>query len=383
MRRLAFLAVLVASMAVAAEDQAFFAIEAETSSTKMLGMPEIKLPPGFQLPAGMQMPPGVMAMMSGAPTRKLNIRLWSPSIAPAGATASVVPPPGLKQGDRLNLELYRPRPEQTGPETPGVPAAGTPGQMPDMTIKLYWGSSKTVKPGQPKVIKIGDLTPDQRAQAAAAQRRSGAGGDYFYKPGWTTAYWPTKDQAGAIDPAAALPGSFALSSSYTGNVTLPVPDDVNFLDPFDLTSPKLSAKPDLTKFLDFQWKPIPSLLGANAMMMGFEGKNTMIIWSSSEVEDYPHMGGYLQMAEVRQMVADRKFMGPDQTQVYVPEGIFAKATMPMLMMNGWGKGTAIDAAQPLPRLQTKVSLMLTMGMPGGRGMPAMPPGADGGDGGDN
>ena len=376
MRRIALLSVLLATAAFAAEDQAYFAIEAETSSTKMLGMPEIKLPPGFSLP------PAAMAMMSGAPTRRLNIRLWSPSIAPAGATASVVPPAGLKQGNKLNLELYRPKPEQTGPETPDTPGTTPPAQQGEMTIKLYWGSSKTVKPGQPKVIKVGDLTPEQRAEATVAQRRAAAaaGGEYFYKPGWTTAYWPTKAQPGQIDPAATLAGQFALSSSYTGNVTLPVPEDVRFLDPFDLTSPKLSAKPDLTKVIDLAWKPIPSLLGASAMMMGTEGRNTIILWSSSEVETFPNMGGFMQMAEVKQMVAETKFMAPEQTEVFVPAGIFAKASMPMLMMHGYGKGTALDAAQPLPRLQTKVSLMLTMGMPGGRG--GMPP-MGGGDAGDD
>ncbi|MGG7382431.1 hypothetical protein ACQ7B2_27995, partial [Escherichia coli] len=52
------------------------------------GMPKIKLP--------------------GQPSRALTVRLWSPGIAPADATATLAIPAGLKLGQRLNLSIYRP-----------------------------------------------------------------------------------------------------------------------------------------------------------------------------------------------------------------------------------------------------------------------------------
>lgn len=98
----------------AQSDQAFFAILAETKMGRMAGMPVIDL---SGLPPGVKLPPEAMAM-AGKPARVLNIRLWSPSIAPKDATASVAPPAGLKQGAKLNLELYRPEPgRRRAPET--------------------------------------------------------------------------------------------------------------------------------------------------------------------------------------------------------------------------------------------------------------------------
>ena len=68
----------------------------------MAGMPPMDL---SGLPPGIKLPPQAM-MFSGKANRLLNIRLWSPTIAPANATASVAPPAGLKQGAKLDLELY-------------------------------------------------------------------------------------------------------------------------------------------------------------------------------------------------------------------------------------------------------------------------------------
>ena len=62
----------------------FFAILAETKVGRMAGAPVIDL---SELPKGFKLPPQAM-MFAGVPSRILNIRLWSPSIAPADAKAS-------------------------------------------------------------------------------------------------------------------------------------------------------------------------------------------------------------------------------------------------------------------------------------------------------
>lgn len=71
--------------------------------------------------------------------------------------------------------------------------------------------------------------------------------------------------------------------------------------------------------------------------------------------------GFLQMAEVRDYVSKTVFMGPDRTSVNVPAGIFKDADFAMLNMVGYGPGAALDKAQPLPRIQTKTSLMVMLG----------------------
>jgi hypothetical protein len=198
-------------------------------------------------------------------------------------------------------------------------------------------------------------------QAKAAQ--PGAQGSYFYKPSWTTGYWPTKSQAGQIAKDASLPGTYALSTNYTGNVSLDVPAGVDFLAPIELSAPNLENELDLSKSLAFQWNPIPNNLGQFASAMGAEGKNTMIIWTSAEVFNEASMGdvGFLQMAEVRQRVADKLFMAPEATKMTIPAGIFKDADFAMMNMVAYGPGSAADKAQPLPRLQTKSTLQVMLG----------------------
>lgn len=361
MKRILLIAVLLsmAACAFAVGDQAYWGMFAETSQNKVAGMPEMPQMPN--MPDMSQIPPGMRDKMPhmipgmGGPTRSFTIRLWSPGIAPANATASVAPPVGLKQGTKLDLELYRPKPGETGDEVGGQPA------NPNMTIKFYWGSSATVKPGQPKVFVLSKLTPEQQHAMRARTRKTNS---YFYKPNWTTAYWPTKSQPGDIAKDASLVGNYALTTSYTGNVSIDCPTNVNFLSPIQMTSPALSQPIAFDAAMEFKWNPIANLLGSHAMIVGMEGQNTLIIWSSSEVWQEGMMSadwGYLQMAEVLKYVNDTVMMKGDRTTMTVPAGIFANSDSVNLMMTGYGPGAARDETQPLPRIQTKTSLSIMLG----------------------
>lgn len=374
---LVFALLVTASAAHAVGDQAYLGMFVETSVMKMAGMPAMP-----QMPAGMDMSklgkiPGMGKMMSmWAPQRKLDVRLWSPGLAPETAAASIAPPAGLKQGPKLDLDIYRPQPEK-GKTEGGGGTAGAPGGQTEMTIKYYWGSSATVRPGQPKVIKFGSLTPDQKRLMQDSARKAQASGSYFYKPDWTTGYWPTDKQPGSIAKDAALPGTYALTTNYCGNVSIDCPSNVDFLDPIDMTSPDLTEQPDRTQAIKFAWKPIPNLLGSHAMIFGMEGKTTIIMWSSSEVWRDDMMSvdwGYLQMAEVRQFVKDKIMMPGDQSDVTVPEGIFKDCDMASMQMVGYGPGAALEKVQPIPRIQTKTTLNLMLG---GKGMPGGPGGMPG------
>jgi hypothetical protein len=351
--QLALLAVLAPTQT---QDQAFFAILAETKVGRMAGMEVMDL---SELPKGFKLPKEAM-MFAGTPTRILNMRLWSPSIAPANATAFVTPPAGLKQGTKLDLELYRPK----ASDVTGEPVKDfDPESNPEFTIKIYWGSSETVREGQPRVIKWGGLSTEQKAAMQQQAREARATSSYFYKAGWTTGFWPTSKQSGDIAKDASLVGKYVLTTSYTGNVEIDAPSEVTFLDPIDVTSPNLDKKIDLKKSIPFTWKPVPNALGFYASIFGMEGKNTLVLWSSSEVFEESLMGdmGFLQMAQVRDFVARTMFMPGSATKVSVPVGIFANADVAMMQMAGYGPGAALETAQPLPRIQTKTSLNLMLG----------------------
>jgi hypothetical protein len=356
MRYLALFLLLLSlgTFALAEENQAYWGVFAETKLMKMAGMPAIELPAGMDpaMLGGMALP--------GMPERLLSVRLWSPNIAPKDASAYITPPPGLKLGNKLDLELYRPKPGQVGPEK----SEFNPDTIKDFTIFIYWGSSETVKEGQPKVIKWTGLTDEQKAamreQANTAQKAQ----SYFYKPNWTTGYWPTKKQPGKIAKDASLVGTYALKTNYTGSIKIDAPNNVEFLAPIDLVSPKMENAVPMEPAIKLQWQPVPNALGIAGVAIGMQGKNTMIIWSASEVYSEAMMSadwGYMQMAMVREMVEKTVMMKGDATAATIPAGIFKQADMVMLQMNGYGPGSALGEGQPLPRIQTKTSLMAMLG----------------------
>ncbi len=360
------LLLLAATSALAAGEQAHVGIFAETKVMRMAGMPSMPaLPPGIDL----SKIPGMrnMPAMPGTPQRLLDVRLWSPGIAPADAFAAIMPPAGLKQGNRLDLDLYRPQAEKV------EGGAFSPDAIPDFTVKIYWGSSPTVKPGQPKVIHWGKLTPEQKELMKKQASKSGRG-SYFYKPDWTTGYWPTDRQPGKIADDASLVGNYALTTNYTGSVSIEAPANVEFLAPIEMSSPDLEKQVSLEKPIGFVWQQIPNALGLHAMITGMEGKNTLVIWNSSEVDTDEMMGvdwGYLQMAQVRELVKATVLMQGDRTSVTVPAGIFKKCDAVMFMMVGYGPGAALDKGQPLPRIQTKTTLSIMLGGKGMSGMEGM------------
>ena len=360
---LALVLLIVATGALAADNHAYLAILAETTAHKTAGMPAMP-----EMPAGVSIPnlPDLKAMLGGAPQRLLNVRLWSPGIAPADAFAYIIPPAGLKQGDRLNLEIYRPPTETVEGGKPGPGAEAAQG----FTIKIYWGSSETVRPGQPKIIRWEGMTPEQKATMQKQANEARGQSSYFYRENWTTAYWPTKTQPGKIAPDASLVGNYALTTNYTGSVAIDAPSTVNFLAPFELTSPKLDRVVPLADPIRLVWKPIPTALGLHAAIFGMEGKNTLILWSSSEVETEGMMTdwGYLEMAKVLELVKSTVMMKGDRTSATVPAGIFQNCDMASLSMVGYGPGTALDQGQPLPRIQTKTTLTVMLG---GKSMPDM------------
>ncbi len=355
--------------AFAEQEQAFLAILAETKVNKVVGMKMPELPP---MPAGVDMSAmeAMMGMFSGKPQRVLNVRLWSPGIAPDSAFATLFPPKGLLQGDKLNLELYRPKAEKGTTEDSGKPGEFNPEAVDKFTIKIYWGSSATVRPGQPKIITWDSMPVEEKEVAKRQARESSGQSSYFYKPDWTTGYWPTKKQPGKIDAKASLNGKYSLETNYTGNVEIEAPEEVEFLDGFDLSSPDLSKSPDLTKPIDLTWKKIPNALGLSAQIIGMEGRDTLIIWSSSEVYDNALSAdrGFMQMADVRALVEKTVFMKGDDTNATVPIGIFKDCDTVHLTMAGYGHGAALAKAQPLPRIQTKSSLTCMLG---GKKMPSM------------
>lgn len=349
----------------AQENQAYIGIFAETAATRIAGAPLPKLPPGVnlsdlaKLPPGVKLPPqlaAALAMLKGA-QRKITVRLWSPGLAPDGATAALTVPEGLMIGPKLDLELYSPKGEE-GDLPPGAPTS-----LPDFSIKRYWGSSATAKASQPEVFDLKSLTPEQKVMMRSqAMKMRQTTDSYFYKPNWTTAYFPPSKGVTAVPDEGALAGNYLLTSSYTGKVEMDVPDTVNFLPAIEMTSPNMDKAVPMEDALVFRWKPVPNVIGYSANIIGMEGQKTIVMWNSAE--EKPDMGlafDYLEMAQVRDLVSRKMVMGKDTIEMTIPAGIFKDCDFVMFQMIGYGPGSAIEKGQPLPRLQTKTTLGITLG----------------------
>jgi len=343
--------------ALAADDQATLRIFADTHAMKIAGMPPMPEIP--EMPNMPNLPfkiPGLGGMpgMGGA-MRMLSVRLFAPLIAPDKATASLAIPGGLKLGQKLDLALYRPQPEK--PEEGEV----NPDQVPDFTILRYWGSSPTVKPGQPETFSWADITPEQKATLREEMKKAAKKAGYFYRDDWTTGYWPNGKATGIIDKQASLVGHYALTTTFTGNSQLEVPAGVDFLDGINLTSPDLTTFPPLDQAMTFQWDPVPGVLAYHAMIMGMKGEKTMINWSSSEVKEET-MGNwdFLSADRIAELVEATVLMAPDCQEVTVPAGIFQDCDFVSLTMIGFGQGVQADG-QPQPSLQIRTTLMVTLG----------------------
>lgn len=375
----AALAGLIIGGAVIAADQerAFWGVFLDTSTMRSAGMPDMSemlrnMPPEVLR----NLPPEARAMMGGGAQRQITMRLWSPGIAPPEAKAEAFPPAGAKLGDKLPLKLWRPGEEEPG-RSEGEPGEAVPVPAGKMTIKIYWGSSRTVKPGQPKVVEHEWAAMSPEEQARLKEMMSESSG-LAYRPDWTTGYWP--DVAGdspTVADDARMAGTMRLETNYTGSTAVEIPDNVNFLDGIVFGSPNLSRELDLTKYIEFKWKEIANCLGFEAQIIGMEGQNTVIVWHAGEAE--PRESGnadFMQMAEVRRLVDEQQFIAGNSTAMTVPAGIFADCDMANMMMTGYGTGAANDEGQPRARVQsrTRYNGMLGGKMMAGMGGGFTPPG---------
>jgi len=354
-------------IAVSAENQAVLTLFAETSTMKMVGMPDLSEMLAGIDPSLLAKMPGMAQMPMFAPTRSLKVELESPGIAPENATAWLAVPPGLKLGPRLDLGIWRPQAPTQETEEATEPASSSPSEMPKFTLKYYWGSSPTVKPGQPEVMTQESLGAEQM-EALAREMQEGLGEAMRAASGQSTlASWPTTEQPGQIAQDAQMPGAYALTTNYTGNAQFQVPDPLTFLAAIDLASPSLKESPPLDQPIVVAWNPIPGVLGYQATAVGLVGQDTVITWTSSEVKPQlgteMHWTGFTPSEKVKSLVDSKVFMGPDRKEVTIPAGIFKGCDSLFFMMTGYGPGI-VKGGNPEVRVHAQTTLnMVLLGGP--------------------
>ncbi|MBW3622725.1 MAG: hypothetical protein KY468_04870 [Armatimonadetes bacterium] len=267
--------------------RAWYTVNPTTMTMKMA------LPPG--LPKNL---PFNLPGLDGAPKKSLNMGLWSPQTAPAGAKAEADVPEGLKVGKTIPLPVDN----FTLPKV----------EDQQFRMSYYYGCATAVPAGQPVTYTLDSWTKQM--------------GDF---KGSTAA--PRDPKISALPKEASAKGTYALRS-YAGNVTTDLPAELDFLDPVNLVAPQPGDPLDPSKTILVAWEKVPRAKGYLVTAVGMKGESgdqAVMWWSAGD----PKFGMVQRSGQWNDVsLADRIkrgwLLGPDVLRCNIPAGIF-KAGSPI------------------------------------------------------
>lgn len=272
------------------------------------------------------------------------------------------------------LKLLTPDKPKPAPKSDEEPAEWDY-QKPKGKLVMYWGCSKTVKPGQPKVVDLstataGDLAKFFESRRATQQGAHAAAG----RP-----IWPNRQDRRALGERASIAGEHAFVASG-------VPESFKFQIPAaqDIMAPMKVRQTDAGGSVGLEWTAVPHarayFLSTMAPLSG--GKQGMVIWTSSELPDSGFgLFDYQTNGAVDKWLKEKVLLPPSTTRCAVPKEAAGEGGM----LRAIAYGTELNLSHP-PRpkdpkvawepewsAKIRVKSMSTsmLGMPGMEGMPDM------------
>jgi len=272
------------------------------------------------------------------------------------------------------LKLQTPEKPKPAPKSDDEPAEWDY-QKPKGKLVMYWGCSKTVRPGQPKVVDLGTATVRDMAKFFESRRATQRGAHAAAgRP-----IWPSRQDKRALGERASIAGEHAF-------VAAGVPESLKFTIPAaqDIMAPVEVQQSDAGSALAFEWQAVPHtrayFLGTMGPLPG--GKEGMVIWTSSEL---PESGfglfDYQTNVAVDTWLKDKVLLPPSTTRCAVPKEAAGEGSM----LRAIAYGTELDLAypprpkdpkiawEPEWRVQIRVKSMSTsiVGMEGMGNMPSI------------
>ena len=219
-------------------------------------------------------------------------------------------PAGLKLGS--NLPLVPPKAEVREPS----------GDMPEgqkdtkARILVYWGCGSTIRPGQPKEIRI-DVKDGQAKVSGSMQGRYVP--DRTAKVGPSYALWPNEHNRKSVPEGASLVGEHQITGAK-------VPESLKFtLEQAQDFMPRiaLESQGTLDSGQTWRWQPVDRAKAYFLHAFGTQG-DAIVMWSSSETAD-AGMGvfDYLPGATIDKWIKEKVLLAPATTTCAMPKGIFA------------------------------------------------------------
>jgi len=249
---------------------------------------------------------------------------------PAGAPqADHFIPVGLNAGPSLPLASPEPaRPQTPRPyETPTYGDGGANGR-----ILIYWGCGEHARPGQPYEIDLASLRTGRVPPAMAAlnvrpmtppsQATSATFGE-----------WPNQRSRTNIPASGSLVGEHVIRGNYSPDIRFTLAPGQDFLAPIQLTSNTRGPG----GAVPLAWNPVANARAYFLMATGAAENNTIILWSSSEIQ-FSQMGAfdYLPPEEIVRLLQQRVLLQPTTTQCTVPAEVAGRVQAASLMMTAFG-----------------------------------------------
>lgn len=308
-------------------------------------------------------------------SKSLTLQLGSSRAATAAPAAEHLPPTGLRAGQ--SLPLLTPTTQAAAQDHDPDPLRMPNDHRPKGKMLIFWGCGERAKAGQPVVIDFAKMAAGQippGMQALAAQFGTPMQPP---SPGRNKTYgeWPNERTRTSVPAAGSLVGDHLIKGNYSPDIKFALNASEDFLAPLNLTQNSIGP----TGSGQLAWNPIPNARGFLATAVGAGENDTVVLWSSSEVQASAFaLPDYLSNADLTRLISSKALMAPGTTSCTIPQEAVKAAPNLMVQLAAYGGETNVSypprpADPKVPwnidwtlkvRYKSQTGAMLGMEMPG-------------------
>ncbi len=277
-------------------------------------------------------------MSSPSYIRSLTLQLGSPRRAAGAPAAEHLPPSALGAGPSLPLLS----PERPPAQPQSYPTPTYPQGTPQGRILIYWGCGERARPGQPFEIDLARLRPGQ-LPPAMAQMAIQAMNPPSAATSTTYGEWPNQRSEARVPANGSLVGAHAIRGNYTPEINFSLAAGNDFLAPIAITQ----NSPAASRAVPVAWRNVPGARAFFMMATGAAEDNTIVMWSSSEVQ-FSQMGvlDYISDGEIARLLQQRVLLPAATTQCTVPAEVAGRVQAASLMLTGFGGEANFSTPRP-------------------------------------
>jgi hypothetical protein len=189
-------------------------------------------------------------------------------------------------------------------------------EKPKGRMLLYWGCGPEIRPGQPRILDMATAGPGDFAKFFVGRSATQRGAHLAA----ARPVWPNPDDSRMVPASASLQGEYAFSGKG-------IPDGFRFKIPAaqDLMPPLTLDQAESNGATDLSWNAIATARAYFVSAMGSNGKEDMVMWTSSELADTGFgLMDYQTNAAVDRWLKEKVLLASNTTRCTVPKGIFGE-----------------------------------------------------------